>query len=359
LAADRGGIPPTTLQQIRDTVDIVDVVSRYVTLSKTGQNFRGLCPFHNEKTPSFTVNASRQMYYCFGCGKGGDVFSFLMNRERMDFVEAVKELAQQVNIEIPQFSFSHSSQNDRAQRKTLENLNALAGTWFQRNLHDATQGRGALNYLQNRGLTLNTLEEFGVGYALPSWDALSQYLQRQGGKVQELIQAGLVVAKEGRGHEGDMRKGCYDRFRDRVMVPIRDLRGTVTAFGGRQLGEGTPKYLNSPETVIYSKARTLYGLNLSKQAIRQAGYAVLVEGYFDLAQALQAGITPVVASCGTAVNEQQVRLLKRFTAKVIVSFDPDPAGAGPLGRPATSSPMSSAQHAAQNGQRQQGQCRSL
>ena len=180
MEADRGGIPPTTLQQIRDTVDIVDVVSRYVTLSKAGQNFRGLCPFHNEKTPSFTVNGSRQMYYCFGCGKGGDVFSFLMSRERMNFVEAVTELAQQVNIEIPQFSFSRSSKNDPEQRKTLENLNALASTWFQRNLHDVAQGRGALIYLQNRGLTLNTLKEFRVGYAMSSWDAISQHLQRKG-----------------------------------------------------------------------------------------------------------------------------------------------------------------------------------
>ena len=328
MAADRGGIPPITLQQIRDTVDIVDVVSRYVTLSKTGQNFRGLCPFHNEKTPSFTVNASRQMYYCFGCGKGGDVFSFLMNRERMNFVEAVTELAQQVNIEIPQFSFSRSSKNDLEQRKTLENLNALASTWFQRNLHDAAQGRGALIYLQNRGLTLNILKEFRVGYAVSSWDALSQHLQRNGAKVSELIQAGLVVAKEGRGHEVDMRKSCYDRFRDRVMVPIRDLKGATVAFGGRQLGEGTPKYLNSPETPLFQKGRCLFGLDQARNTASQQNSLLVVEGYFDVLMLHQFGICNVVAPLGTALTRDHVVLIRRFVKNVVLMFDGDAAGIG-------------------------------
>ena len=306
----------------------MDVVSRYVTLSKIGQNFRGLCPFHNEKTPSFTVNVSRQMYYCFGCGKGGDVFSFLMNRERMNFVEAVTELAQQVNIEIPQFSFSHSSQNDRDQRKNLENLHALASTWFQRNLHDAAQGREALIYLQNRGLTLDTLKEFGVGYAPSSWDALSQHLQRHGAKVPELIQAGLVVTKEGRGPEGDMRKRCYDRFRDRVIVPIRDLRGIVMAFGGRQLGEGMPKYLNSPETPLFQKSRCLFGLDQARDTASQQNSLLVVEGYFDVLMLHQFGIRHVAAPLGTALTRDHVALIRRFVKNVVLVFDGDVAGVG-------------------------------
>ena len=306
----------------------MDVVSRYVTLSKIGQNFRGLCPFHNEKTPSFTVNVSRQMYYCFGCGKGGDVFSFLMNRERMNFVEAVTELAQQVNIEIPQFSFSHSSQNDRDQRKNLENLHALASTWFQRNLHDAAQGREALIYLQNRGFTLDTLKEFGVGYAPSSWDALSQHLQRHGAKVPELIQAGLVVAKEGRGPEGDMRKRCYDRFRDRVIVPIRDLRGIVMAFGGRQLGEGMPKYLNSPETPLFQKSRCLFGLDQARDTASQQNSLLVVEGYFDVLMLHQFGIRHVAAPLGTALTRDHVALIRRFVKNVVLVFDGDVAGVG-------------------------------
>ena len=306
----------------------MDVVSRYVTLSKIGQNFRGLCPFHNEKTPSFTVNVSRQMYYCFGCGKGGDVFSFLMNRERMNFVEAVTELAQQVNIEIPQFSFSRSSQNDRDQRKNLENLHALASTWFQRNLHDAAQGREALIYLQNRGFTLDTLKEFGVGYAPSSWDALSQHLQRHGAKVPELIQAGLVVAKEGRGPEGDMRKRCYDRFRDRVIVPIRDLRGIVMAFGGRQLGEGVPKYLNSPETPLFQKSRCLFGLDQARDTASQQNSLLVVEGYFDVLMLHQFGIRHVAAPLGTALTRDHVALIRRFVKNVVLVFDGDVAGVG-------------------------------
>jgi len=268
------------------------------------------------------------MYYCFGCGKGGDVFSFLMSRERMNFVEAVTELAQQVNIEVPQFYFSRSFQNDREQRKTLENLHALASTWFEQNLHDAEQGCGALTYLQNRGLSLNTLKDFRVGYALSSWDALSQHLQRHGAKVTELIQAGLVVEKEGRNPEGDMRKRCYDRFRDRVMVPIRDLRGTVIAFGGRQLGEGTPKYLNSPETSLFQKGRCLFGLDQARDIASQKNSLLLVEGYFDVLMLHQFGIHHVAAPLGTALTRDHVTLIRRFVKNVVLMFDGDVAGIG-------------------------------
>ena len=328
MATDRGGIPPTILQHIRDTVDIVDVVSRYVTLSKTGQNYRGLCPFHNEKTPSFTVNPTRQMFYCFGCGTGGDVFSFLMNRERFGFVEAVTELAQQVGIDIPRSSVGRSSQVDRDQRGTLERLHALAGSWFQRNLHDSAQGREALRYLHARGLTLDTLKDFRVGYALPSWDALTQYLLRKGEKPEDLVQAGLVVAKETSGNEGGTQKGLYDRFRERVMVPILDLRGNVIAFGGRVLQDGTPKYLNSPETPLFNKRRCLFGLDRARETASRSHTLLVVEGYFDVLVLHQFGIQHAVAPLGTALTAEHVSLIRRFVKNVVLMFDGDAAGAG-------------------------------
>ncbi len=326
MATDRGGIPPTTLQHIRDTVDIVDVVSRYVTLSKTGQNYRGLCPFHNEKTPSFTVTPTRQMFYCFGCGTGGDVFSFLMSRERFGFVEAVTELAQQVGIEIPASSFPRSSQPDRDQRKTLEQLHALASDWFQQYLHDSTQGGGALTYLLNRGLTLDTLKEFGVGYALPSWDSLTQHLLRKGAKLADLVQSGLVVPKQSSQPEDAKRDGCYDRFRARVMVPIMDLRGHVIAFGGRVLDDGTPKYLNSPETPLFNKRRFLFGLDRARDSASQRNALLVVEGYFDVLVLHQFGLHHAVAPLGTALTAEHVSLIRRFVKNVVLMFDGDAAG---------------------------------
>ncbi len=326
MATNRGGIPPTTLQHIRDTVDIVDVVSRYVTLSKTGQNYRGLCPFHNEKTPSFTVNPTRQMFYCFGCGTGGDVFSFLMSRERFGFVEAVTELAQQVGIEIPASSLPPSLQTDRDQRKTLEQLHALASDWFQQHLHDSTQGGGALTYLLNRGLTVDTLKEFGVGYALPSWDSLTQHLLRNGAKPTDLVQSGLVVPKQSSQPEDAKRGGYYDRFRARVMVPIMDLRGNVIAFGGRVLEDGTPKYLNSPETPLFNKGRCLFGLDRARDAASQRNALLVVEGYFDVLVLHQFGIHHAVAPLGTALTIEHVSLIRRFVKNVVLMFDGDAAG---------------------------------
>ena len=327
MATDRGGIPPTTLQHIRDTVDIVDVISRYVTLSKTGQNYRGLCPFHNEKTPSFNVNPARQMYYCFGCGTGGDVFSFLMNRERFTFVEAVNELAQQVGIDIPKSSLTPSANSDGGKRKTLEHLHALANAWFQRNLHDSTQGREALSYLHDRGMTLDILKEFGVGYALPSWDALTQHLLRQGAIPADLVQAGLAVSKQSRPTDQETRGGLYDRFRSRVMVPIMDLRGNVIAFGGRVLDEGNSiKYLNSPETPLFHKGRCLFGLDRARDAASQRNSLLVVEGYFDVLVLHQFGIRHAVAPLGTALTAEHVSLIRRFVKKVVLMFDGDAAG---------------------------------
>ncbi len=324
MTTARAGIPPATLQQIRDSVDIVDVVSRYVTLSKTGQNFRGLCPFHQEKTPSFTVTPARQMFYCFGCGTGGDVFTFLMRKEGLEFPEAVRDLAERAGIPLP--ASQGFSQSQTGQRKRLEGLHALANTWFQRNLHDPSKGRSALAYLAGRGLALPVLKEFGVGYALPSWDGLTNYLTRQGATPSDLTASGLVAAKETQGSSKSTR--FYDRFRGRVMLPIHDLGATVIAFGGRVFEEGTPKYLNSPDTALFQKSRVLYGLHRARETNSHLDSLILVEGYFDVLALHQAGIRHVVAPLGTALTSEHAVLLRRFVNTVVLVFDGDAAGTG-------------------------------
>ena len=324
MTTARAGIPPATLQQIRDSVDIVDVVSRYVTLSKTGQNFRGLCPFHQEKTPSFTVTPARQMFYCFGCGTGGDVFTFLMRKEGLEFRDAVRDLAERAGIPLP--ASQGFSQSQTGQRKRLEGLHALANTWFQQNLHDPSKGRSALAYLSERGLELPTLKEFGVGYALSSWDGLTNYLIRQGATPSDLAASGLVAAKDAQGFSKSTR--FYDRFRGRVMIPIHDLGAKVIAFGGRVFEEGTPKYLNSPDTALFQKGRVLYGLHRARETTPHLDSLMLVEGYFDVLALHQAGIRQVVAPLGTALTSEHAVLLRRFINTVALIFDGDAAGTG-------------------------------
>ncbi len=324
MATARAGIPPATLQQIRDAVDIVDVVSRYVALSKTGQNHRGLCPFHDEKTPSFTVTAARQMFYCFGCGVGGDVFTFLMRKEGLDFLEAVGELAEQARVTLPQHSSRAPSQ--AGQRKRLEHLHDLARGWFQRNLHETEKGRAALAYLADRGLTPATVRDFGLGYAPSSRDELTRYLTGQGASRADMEASGLVMAGEARGASNAGRP--FDRFRGRVMIPIADLRSNVVAFGGRVFEDGSPKYLNSPETPLFQKGRCLYGLDKARAANPHLDTLLLVEGYFDVLALWQAGIHRVAAPLGTALTGDHVTLLRRFVTTVALTFDGDAAGVG-------------------------------
>ena len=326
MTTARAGIPPATLQQIRDSVDIVDVVSRYVTLSKTGQNLRGLCPFHQEKTPSFTVTPARQMFYCFGCGVGGDVFTFLMRKEGLEFPETVRDLAERAGIPLPRSASQGFSQAEAGQRKRLEGLHALANTWFQQNLHEPSKGRSALAYLTGRGLELQTLKEFGAGYAPPSWDGLTNYLTGQGATPSDLEASGLVAVKDARGASKSAR--FYDRFRGRVMLPICDLRANVIAFGGRVFEEGTPKYLNSPDTVLFQKGRVLYGLHKARETTHHMDSLILVEGYFDVLALHQAGIRQVAAPLGTALTPEHAVLLRRFVDTVVLIFDGDAAGKG-------------------------------
>ncbi len=326
MATTRAGIPPATLQQIRDAVDIVDVVSRYVALSRTGQNHRGLCPFHEEKTPSFTVTPTRQMFYCFGCGVGGDVFTFLMRREGLGFLEAVGELAEQARVPLPQHTSQAGSPFQTGQRKRLEHLHTLAQAWFQRNLHDSGKGRAALAYLADRGLEPDTVRAFGLGYAPPSWDGLTRYLTGQGASPADLGVSGLVVSKDAKGASKAGR--YYDRFRGRIMIPIADLQARVVAFGGRVFEDGTPKYLNSPDTPLFHKSRCLYGLHTARASSPHLDFLILVEGYFDVLALSQAGMHRAVAPMGTALTVEHVGLLRRFVNTVVLIFDGDAAGIG-------------------------------
>lgn len=305
------------LDQIRDANDIVDLISEYVPLKKRGKNFVGLCPFHSEKAPSFTVTPSKQIFYCFGCGEGGNVISFLMKHEKLSFPEAVKLLAKRANISLPKDSF-----DERRERKLdkLYYANQVANEYFIKSLHRAVPGRRARQYLKKRGFEADTQDLFSLGYAPNEWEGLQRYAQTKGIEAEVLSQAGLAVARS-------EKPGHYDRFRNRITFPVFNLSGKAVGFGSRVLDDkDEPKYLNSPETPIYQKGRILYGLNLSKDAIRQKSTAILVEGNVDLITLYQAGIKNVVASSGTAFTSDQARLLSRYAERVYLFFDADSAG---------------------------------
>ena len=319
-----GLFPQSFIDDLRMQADIVQVIEQYVPLKRAGSSFKGLCPFHGEKTPSFHVSRDRGLFHCFGCGVGGDVFKFVELQEKLSFPEAVRQLAQRFGVPVPEPEQGGRDFPVEAEREALLKVHELATGYFREQLEGAGGSR-AKSQLRARGLAAATVEALELGYAPPGRDSLTALLTRQGFPQAVLLRSGLVVEREP-GRLGD-------RFRNRLIIPIRRDSGSVVAFGGRACEEGQqPKYLNSPETPIYSKGRTLYGLNHSKGAIRRLGYAVIVEGYFDYAQATQAGVTPVVASCGTALTPSQAHLLHRFANKVVVSFDPDVAGQGAAAR---------------------------
>jgi DNA primase len=316
--------PQRFIDDLRLQANIVQVVQEYVPLKRAGRTYKGLCPFHGEKTPSFHVDPDKGFFHCFGCHVGGDVFKFLELHERVPFPEAVKLLAHKFGIALPELDEDGGDdrRRDAALRETLLKVHEVAAAYFREQL-GAPAGARARQQLKERGLTTSTIEQLGLGFAPNTREGLKSRLLGQGFAPALLIQSGLLVQRE----SGE----AIDRFRNRLMVPICRDTGSVIAFGGRQMDpdQGGPKYLNSPETPIYSKSRTLYGLNLSKAQIRQAGFAVLVEGYFDFAQVFQSQAAPAVATCGTALTTQQSQLLRRFTSKVVLSFDPDAAGEGP------------------------------
>jgi DNA primase len=312
--------PQSFIEDLRNHADIVQVVQEYVSLRKSGATYKGLCPFHSEKTPSFHVNPDKRVFHCFGCHVGGDVFKFLELQERMGFVEAVKHLASKFGMPIPEEAGGREQHADAAERETLLRVHERASAYFSAQLASPA-GRRGRRMLQERGIAPESIRKLGLGYAPPGYDGLRATLENEGFSRELLVRSGLAVERD----TGQI----IDRFRGRLMVPIARDSGSIIAFGGRAMeADQQPKYLNSPESSIYVKSRILYGLNVTKADIRRLGYAVLVEGYFDFAQLVQAGVTPVVASCGTALTSSQAQLLRRFTSKVILSFDPDAAGQG-------------------------------
>jgi DNA primase len=305
-------------EKVKQQADIVRVIGEYVRLKKTGQNFTGLCPFHQEKTPSFAVHPVRQIYHCFGCGAGGDVFKFVMELDKSTFPEAVRTVAEKCGIPIPRpRERSPEERRENQQRAALVEMHQQAAAFFARQLHEAAEGKVAVAYLEDRGLNREAMVRFGLGWAPSSGDALLRQLKPK--YSEPLLEISGLFSRDQGGR-------LYDRFRRRILFPIANDSGKVIAFGGRAMGDDMPKYMNSPETPVYSKSNLLYHLDRAKEAIRQGDFAILVEGYMDAIAVARAGIANVVASCGTSLAEPQIKLLGRFTRRVIVNFDPDTAG---------------------------------
>jgi DNA primase len=306
-----GRIPEDIVQRIKSESDIVSVVSEFVALKKSGKDFKGLCPFHQEKTPSFFVIPSKQFYHCFGCGKGGNVINFIMDHERMEYPEALRFLAQKAGIEIPK-TYSGNSDTEQVYAAL-----AFAEKFYNNRLLNSKDGKTARDYLKSRGIDEDIIRKFGLGYAPDSWDGLLKAASREKNQSAILEKAGLVKRKE----------GLYDRFRKRIMIPIRNVSGKTVAFGGRAMpGDEGAKYINSPETDVYKKSRILYGFDISKNSVREKNEVIVVEGYFDLISLFQAGITNVVAASGTGFTAEQASLLSRFCERVVLMYDPDSAG---------------------------------
>ena len=307
------------VDEIKSRIDIVDFISGYVPLKKAGRTYKGLCPFHAEKTPSFVVFPHTQTWHCFGaCGSGGDIFTFLMRREGLDFSEALRRLAERAGV--PLEPVGARSKVDDQKRLRLIEMHALAAQYYHNLLRHSDEAEEARNYLERRKINAETVERFQLGYARNSWEGLKSFLLGRGYNEQELIQGGLIVKKEG-------AESTYDRFRNRLMIPIRNIKGEVIAFGARALNPNdVPKYLNSPQTPLFDKGHTLFGLDMAAVAIRAADQAVLVEGYMDVLSAHQAGYANVVAGMGTALTEAQLQQLKRLTRRFVLALDADTAG---------------------------------
>ena len=306
-----GYIPDDIVERIKAESDIVSVVSTFVNLKRSGKDYKGLCPFHQEKTPSFYVIPSKGFYHCFGCGAGGNSVNFIMAHERLDYPDALRYLALKANITIPE------TEAKKSHSEALFDALSLAGSYFVKSLIDAEIGSGTMEYLKSRGINNETIKLFGIGYAPRGWDGFLKLASSKNIPAAILERVGLAIKKE----------GFYDRFRHRLMVPIRTLSGRIVGFGGRVLpGDEGPKYINSPETEIYKKGKILFGLDLSKDAIREKNEAIVVEGYFDLISLYQAGIKNVVAVSGTGFTSEQAQLLARFCDHIVLLYDSDSAG---------------------------------
>ncbi len=307
--------PEDLIEEIRMKNDIVDVISGYVRLQKKGSSYFGLCPFHNEKSPSFSVSRDKQMYYCFGCGAGGNVFTFLMEYENFSFVEAVKFLADRAGVELPEMEYSKAAREKADLKATILEINKTAAKYFYAQLK-SPRGEQAYTYLKDRALSDEMITAFGLGYSNKYSNDLYQYLRKKGYSEDLIRQAGLVNTDE--------RQGVYDKFWNRVMFPIMDVNNRVIGFGGRVMGDAKPKYLNSPETVVFDKSRNLYGLNRARTS--KKAYFLLCEGYMDVIALHQAGFTNAVASLGTALTPGHASLIKRYVQEVYLTYDSDDAG---------------------------------
>jgi DNA primase len=305
--------------RVKQQADIVRVIGEYVQLKKAGQNYRGLCPFHSEKSPSFNVHPVRQIYHCFGCQVGGDVFKFVMEMEKCPFPEAIRIVAEKCGIAVPApRERSPEERRENQARALLIEMHKVAHSFFTKNLENTSEGKVARAYLEDRGLTKAVIEQFGIGYAPSGGDILLRQLKTKY-PDKLLVESGLISRDQSSNR-------LFDRFRRRITFPIANESGKIVAFGCRALGDDMPKYLNSPETPVYSKSNVLYHLDRAKDALRRSDFAILVEGYMDAIAVARAGISNVVASCGTALAEPQIKLLSRFTHRVIVNYDPDTAG---------------------------------
>src|SRR5688572_23820272 len=310
--------PQTFIDDLKRQADIVRVNHDYVLLTKKGANWMACCPLHKEKTPTFSVSPVKEIFYCFGCHKGGSVFNFVMEMERVSFPEAIKLVAEKSGVPLPVMVDDSRFQARRLESEEVIELNKWALEWWEQQLESSAEGRIARDYLKRREITDETRETFRLGNELDSWDALSIYLRQKGATQEQIEKSGLVVKKE----EG----GSYDRFRGRLIFPVFDIQGRPIAFGGRTLKDESAKYINSPETAAYVKGRNLFGLNLTRDEIRRNGFAILVEGYLDLIVPYQFGIKNLAASLGTALTPEQVKLIGRFARKVVVNYDGDRAG---------------------------------
>ena len=319
------------LAEVKRSADIVDIVARYLTLKKSGRNFKALCPFHTEKTPSFTVTPEKQLFRCFGCGKAGDVFTFVAEHERVEFVEAVRIVADAVGVSIPETwgrgggGGGGGGGGDKKLKTRLYELHKWARHFFARQLEESEGGVVARDYLAARHFDKSIIEAWGIGYAPDSWDALGSSACKAGYTEAELVASGLAIAREG-------KSGYYDRFRNRVVFPICDVQGRTIGFGARELGDGEVKYLNSPETPLFNKGRGLYGLDKARDAVIEGRRAMVTEGYTDTVMCHQKGIAWAVATLGTALTQDHVRLLRRYADQVILVFDADAAGESAVDR---------------------------
>ena len=307
--------PDEIIEEVRRSNNIVDVIGSYVHLQKKGSSYFGLCPFHNEKSPSFSVSRDKQMYYCFGCGAGGNVFTFIMEYENYTFMEAVKYLAERAGIKLPETEMTEEAKKIQGKRQRLLDIHKLAARYFYYQLK-GKDGANARSYFEERRLEGATITHFGLGFSNPYRDDLYQFLRSKGYEDDILKESGLVSIDE--------KYGAHDKFWNRVMFPIMDVNNKVIGFGGRVLGEGTPKYLNSPETLLFDKSRNLYGLNFARTS--RKSYFIICEGYMDVIAMHQAGFNNAVASLGTAFTLQHANLLKRYTEEVLLAYDSDEAG---------------------------------